>query len=223
MRWIDLGNPIPRAKIESLEPVGWPGGDEFCLPSDAPEPNITFIDVIRSRRSKRTYAAPTIEQLARLLTLTCRIRAPVVSVAGLYQSIRPAPSAGALHPIHVILHRRDEERWRRYDPYRHSLVDLPSKNAPSTVRESLEEVLVGGQATLMLFAAEPQLTFAKYEQACSLIWRDAGVLQGIFSLAAEALGFHWCLLGVTGEPWVSGLVQQHALVGVGAAYVGAPG
>jgi hypothetical protein len=75
----------------------------------------------------------------------------------------------------------------------------------------------------MLFAAEPNLTFAKYNEACSLIWRDAGVLQGILSLAAEDLGLNFCLVGVTGEPWVSGLIEQNTLVGVGAAYVGAPG
>jgi SagB-type dehydrogenase family enzyme len=223
MRWIDLGNPIPRAKIEPHEPVEWLGVDEYFLPSDPAEPNTSFRDVVRARRSQRNFAAPTIEQLARLLALACRVRAPLEPLEGLSLSTRPAPSAGALHPIHVILHRRDQERWQRYDPYSHSLVGLQTNHSPSKVRESLAEVLVGGQATVILFAAEPNLTFAKYEQACSLIWRDAGVLQGVFSLAAEALGFHWCLLGVTGEPWVSGLFRQNALVGVGAAYLGAPG
>jgi SagB-type dehydrogenase family enzyme len=174
-----------------------------------------------SRRSGREYAAPSIEELAHLLSLSCRVR-EVLSPAGtLPQSSRPAPSAGALHPIHIILHRRNEPQWNRYDPYTHALWELRSDTPPSVVRGALESVLPGGDATLMLFAAEPGLTFAKYHRACSLIWRDAGVLQGFLSLAAAAIGLNFCLVGVTGEPWVRGLVEQDALVGVGAAYVGA--
>jgi SagB-type dehydrogenase family enzyme len=222
MRWIDLGNPTPRAKIEPQVPVEWPDGREYPLPTNLDEPSRSFAEVARFRRSKRAYAAPAIEQLAQLLSLSCRVRAPLSLSGELPQSSRSVPSAGALHPIHVILHRRQERQWHRYDPYRHSIWELRSNLSPSSVRAALEEVLPGGDATLMLFAAEPGLTFAKYNQACSLIWRDAGVLQGILSLAAEALGLHFCLIGVTGEPWVSGLIEQNTLVGVGAAYVGAP-
>jgi hypothetical protein len=112
--------------------------------------------------------------------------------------------------------------WMRYDAFTHSLRELRTTVRPSTVRAALDEVMPGEKATVILFAAEPKLTFAKYEDACSLVWRDAGVLQGHLSLAAEALGLSLCLLGVTGEPWVSRLVEQDALVGVGAAYVGTP-
>lgn len=223
MDWINLGNATPRAKFDSHVAVDWPEGREYSLPTDLNEPSRTFADVTRSRRSQRTYAAPAIEQLAQLLSLSCRVRSPLTSSGGLRQSSRPAPSSGALHPIHVILHRRNAKEWQRYDPYKHSLFDLQSSLSPSIVRSAFDEVLTGGDATLMLFVAEPGLTFAKYEQACSLIWRDAGVLQGVLSLAAEAMGLNFCLLGVTGDPWVSRLIQQNTLVGVGAAYVGAPG
>jgi len=221
MNWIHLGNPVPRAKSEPYEPIRWPRFDERRLPEMA-DPGTSFAEVVSGRRSHRDFADLPIEKLGSLLKLACKVRGRLGSVQGLTQSTRPAPSAGALHPIHVILHRSGEELWQRYDPYNHSLVGLQANHSPSNVRDSLAEVLVGGDATLMLFVADPDLTFAKYEQACSLIWRDAGVLQGVFSLAAEALGLHWCLLGVTGEPWASGLIQEHPLVGVGAAYVGAP-
>ncbi len=222
MHWIDLGNPVPRATLQRHVPLKWPHDQELPLPKNPSEPSRSLAEILRSRRSRRDYAAPVIEDLAQLLSLSCRVREALSSAGTLPQSSRPAPSAGALHPIHIILHRQDEPQWDRYDPYTHSLWGLRSDIPPSVVRGALEQVLPGGDATLMLFAAEPGMTFAKYDQACSLIWRDAGVLQGLLSLAAEALGLNFCLIGVTGEPWVSGLVEQNALVGVGAAYVGAP-
>jgi SagB-type dehydrogenase family enzyme len=222
MHWINLGNPVPRTTLQRHVPLKWPHDKQVLLPTNPNEPWRSLAEVLRSRRSKRDYAALAIEELAQLLSLSSRVKEVLSSAGTLPQSSRPAPSAGALHPIHIILHRQGELHWDRYDPYTHSLWGLRSETPPSMVREALEEVLPGGDATLMLFAAEPGLTFAKYERACSLIWRDAGVLQGFLSLAAEALGLNFCLVGVTGEPWVSGLVEQNALVGVGAAYVGAP-
>jgi len=222
MQWIDLGNPAPRTSFERYVPLIWPHDKRVLLPDNPNEPTRRLVEILESRRSKRDYAAPAIEDLAHLLGISCRVREVLCAAGTLPQSSRPAPSAGALHPIHIILHRNDERQWDRYDPYTHSLLGLRSDTPPSVVREALEKVLPGGDATLMLFAAEPRLTFAKYHQACSLIWRDAGVVQGFLSLAAEALGLNFCLIGVTGEPWVSGLIEQDALVGVGAAYLGAP-
>jgi SagB-type dehydrogenase family enzyme len=222
MDWIDLGNPVPRTKLLRHIPLKWPHEKQLLLPEDPNEGNRSLAEVLSSRRSKRDYSTPTIEKLAQLFSLSSRVTDVLSSAETLPQSIRPAPSAGALHPIHIILHRHGEHHWDRYDPYTHSLWGLRSATPPSIVRAALQEVLPGDGAALLLFAAEPKLTFAKYEHACSLIWRDAGVMQGFLSLAAEAIGLNFCLIGVTGEPWVSGLVEQNSLVGVGAAYVGAP-
>ena len=123
--------------------------------------------------------------------------------------------------MHLIVHFPGTATWHRHDPVGHSLVEVPSALSPAEVRISLDRVLPGGAATLMLFAVEPGMTFAKYRGACSLVWRDAGVLQGPLAIAAEALNLHFCLLGVTGEPWVGRLLDQPGLIGVGAAYVGA--
>jgi hypothetical protein len=100
------------------------------------------------------------------------------------------------------------------------LIDVPSRLSAEEVRRNLEVVLPLSSATLLLFAAEPGMTSAKYENAMSLVWRDAGVLQGHLAMAAEAIGLNFCLLGVIGEPWIGALTDEPGLVGVGAAYVG---
>ena len=190
------------------------------LPADAYIETPKFSDVIASRRSRRSFGRLELPQLSQLLSLTCRSHRTLGGSFGFPLSQRPAPSAGAIHPIHVILGLADQINWQLYDPFRHCLTELPSKVHLSDVRTAMDVLVPGEEGTLILFAAEPQRTLQKYEHGVSLVWRDAGVLQGYFALAAEALEINFCLLGVTGEPWVSQLVDGSHLAGVGAAYVG---
>jgi hypothetical protein len=85
----------------------------------------------------------------------------------------------------------------------------------------MHEVVAAPSATLLLFVAEPGMTGSKYEEAASLVWRDAGVLIGVIAAAAEALSLNFSPMGVTGEPWAGYLIPGAPLVGVGAAFVGA--
>lgn len=220
MSWIDLGNPAPLEAPQMCVPRPWPEGKVRLLSDEHLDVPATFQHIASTRHSRRDFYPSEDPRLGQLLDMTCRARTVISHQLGFPQTSRPAPSAGAIHPVHVILHRFDDPGWSRYDPMKHALIELPSSVTPSSVRRGLNEVLPGAAATIILFAAEPALTFAKYRHACSLIWRDAGVLQGFFSAAAEALALNCCLLGVTGEPWVSRLVEQKTLIGVGAAYVG---
>jgi hypothetical protein len=220
MSWIDLGNPAPWEAPRPYSPAPWPKGTVRNLRPEFEGPTCSFLQIVDTRRSRRTFDSLDEARLSHLLSMTCRAHSIISRQLGFPQTTRPAPSAGAIHPVHLILHGPHDPGWSRYDPFEHSLVELPSRIEPSAVRSELDHVLPSGSATLILFAAEPALTFAKYRDGCSLIWRDAGVLQGYFSAAAEALELPFCLIGVTGEPWVSRLVDQKALIGVGAAYVG---
>jgi hypothetical protein len=220
MSWIDLGQPRPRDEPLHYKTVKWPDGDRFPLPRDAPLPTLSFADIAVHRRTRRSFAEMDESKLASLLLLTSTVIQRGLDRFGFEESFRPAPSAGAIHPIHVIINEYGDAHWHRYDPLARCLVEIRTSIEPATVREDFEHVLPPGHATVLLFAAEPGMTFAKYHNGCSLIWRDGGVLQGYFAAAAEALQLNFSLLGVTGEPWVSRLIGPPALVGVGAAYVG---
>jgi len=220
MSWMDLGNPRPYPKVEDYVAPPWPRGKVEMLPTNEYVETAKYSDVIASRRSRRSFGALEHSRLSPLLSLTCRSHRTLEGSFGFPLSQRPAPSAGAIHPIHVILGAADQTHWQRYDPFRHCLTEVPSKVQLSQVRAAMDEVVSGEQGTLILFAAEPRKSLQKYEQGASLVWRDAGVLQGYFALAAEALELNFCLLGVTGEPWVHQLVDGAHLAGVGAAYVG---
>lgn len=221
MDWIGLGNPYPLPSPKAHTPLEWPVGAVVPLPPASDVPARSFDDVVNARRTRRSFSALEPGSLSALLSLTCRVQQLGGAELGFPLTRRPAPSAGAIHPLHLIVLEPDHVEWNRYDPFRHALIKLPTTVDALLVRREMEELVAAPAATLLLFAAEPCMTAAKYANPWSLVWRDAGVLQGCLSLAAEALDLSFCPLGVTGEPWTSRLLDQPGLVGVGAAFVGA--
>lgn len=222
MAWIDLGNPSPRAEALPYEPIEWPSCGSLALEpaSSISSRNTSFDELASQRRSRRLFDPLSLELLGALTWLSCRTLMSGFRFSGLDLSLRPSPSAGAIHPIHVLIIQGDLDGWHRYDPTGHSLRQIQTLLDPRPVMAGMQRVLPAPEATLLLFAAEPGLTAAKYEAACSLVWRDAGALLGTMAMAAESLGLSFCPLGVTGEPWIGRLLDQPGLTGVGAAFVG---
>lgn len=222
--WHDLGTPSPRDAVAPYEPIHWPAAQAVRLPFEVPaaQPGVTL--ALARRRSCRHFA-PTarsdiLAALGTLLGSTCGVvRGPSIDVAGTNLSQRPAPSAGAIHPVHVVLNMPDDDAWHRYDPFEHQLVELRGASATEARREAAD-IFAAPDACLLLFAAEPGLTGAKYSEADSLVWRDAGALQGLLCLAAEALGLGSCLLGSTGDRHARSLTERSGLHGAGMAYIG---
>lgn len=223
MTWIDPGNPHPHPlpPTRTYTPVVWPEGAHVPLPPPSEVAARSFIEVALARRTRRDFSALEAGQLSALLSLTCRVQQVGDTQLGFPLTRRPAPSAGAIHPIHLVLLGPGKSAWQRYDPFQHALVNMPTSVDAQHVRRAMEELLSAPGATLLLLAAEGGMTAAKYDHPWSLVWRDAGVLLGWLSMAAEALDLSFCPLGVTGEPWTSRLLDQPGLMGVGAAFVGA--
>lgn len=228
MIWKDLGNPYPRSEPRPYTPIVWSETGVVKFGNDYVEKHYSlrglatssFSSLIEKRRTRYEFNALSMRDLGILFSLTCKVRVTAISQMGFLLSRRPTPSAGAIHPIHVVVHLPGSQVLHRYDPFTHALVELACEIDTATLRRELNEIVDGGDGVLLLFVAEPGLTNAKYADAQSLVWRDAGILQGYFSMAAEALGLNFAPLGVTGEPWASRLVSQTGLAGVGVAYVG---
>ncbi len=218
--WPDLGNPVPRERPRPCDVVAWPHGERLDLSSTpaACEPSVE--QLFRSRRTERSIGRLPLDQLGTWLDLCCRAQEVHASSFGFALSLRPAPSAGAIHPVHLVLAQPGCNRWMRYDAVDHALVEVSSQIDARDVHQALQEVLPAPDATLILLAAEVAKTAAKYESAASLVWRDAGALLATMGLTAHALDLGFCPLGVTGEPWVGRLLEQQGLSGVGAAFIG---
>ena len=135
--------------------------------------------------------------------------------------MRPAPSGGAIHPIHLVAWLPEEREWAWYSSRAHRLHLLGDRGqCLAGLADAAQDLLPDCTGTLLACVAEPGLTSAKYEHPDSVVWRDAGVLQGILAMVAASLDQQFCLLGLTGNPWVESLADQGQLSGVGVAAVG---
>lgn len=223
LSWLDLGSPHPKRVLGRYSPVAWPQGERFPLDANGAYLAPDLAAILATRRSRRNFVAPaTMEDLSALFDLCARTQEVQISDLGFDLEFRPHPASGAIHSIHCLVQHCSGEEWNRYDARRHELVTLPGSSVTaSAARAAADEVVPTCNATLIALVAEPGKAAAKYDFPESLIWRDAGVMLGYFSIAAEALGLAFCPLGITGDPVIANtLDQQGRLRGVGLALLG---
>ena len=218
MNPIDPSEPRPRREALPVTRFSWTADREEVLP--IPEGIAKpFAAVVDSRRSTRRFSRLAGRQLSSLLWHSAGCRAQRGAV-----EFRAAPSAGGIHPIHVLVHPLGSDELAHYDSQRHVLgwSNVEPGARDSTLRD-VQEFMAPGQGMLLFFVAEPQLTGARYENHPSLVWRDAGILQGQFALVAAGLDLAFCLLGATGSRWLPSMLSDTdgKLIGVGTALVGA--
>jgi len=74
---------------------------------------------------------------------------------------------------------------------------------------------------MLWFAAQFDRTLSRYNNGESLVWRDSGALAATIALVAECLHLSSCAIGITGEPFISQILDSKgALVGVGGLLIG---
>ena len=219
--WLDLGNPKPKQQPEVYTPMQW-SGPRVALSSNGAATAPHLATLLAGRRSRRNFVAPaSLDDLAAMLELCCRTRELQASDLGFDLEFRPHPSAGAIHCVHTLVQREINEDWTYYDAQAHQLVLLPGTSAAANAaRSAADELVPAANASLIALVAEPDKAAAKYNSPGSLIWRDAGVLLGYFSICAEALALSFCPLGITGQPMLAELDEQGRLCGVGMALLG---
>jgi len=216
-------NPIPRSQSNRYQPYAWPGGKRTLLAPRSQSLQLDLVKLLEERETLREFRETLDEAaLGEWLWLACRSRSSRASVYGPDQESRVYPSAGGMHPIHVLLTRKAGP-LERYDPIEHSLIELPgTESGAAAVRAAARALLDVSRGAVIGLVAEPGKTAAKYEHHESLVWRDAGVVLGYMSLVAQALGFAFCPLGVTGQPHLTdSLTGSAPLQAVGLAVVGA--
>lgn len=219
-----VSEPRPRVTPQLYVPFDWPVGKLTLLPPAAMHLQVDIASISQERQSRRRFAPMSVAQLGTLLWLTCRTHSSRASEYGFDQHFRPHPSAGAIHPIHVICQRAPSQPWERYDPGRHVLVTIPgSEELAQNARMQAEKFFTTGEAVLLALVAEGGKTAAKYESEQSLVWRDAGVVLGYLSLVSEALGLSFCPLGATGHSHLAPVAPAGILQGAGLAVLGARG
>jgi SagB-type dehydrogenase family enzyme len=219
MEWLDLKDPIPKVNYTVYKPFIWQVKTETLLKKPVFTNEIDFKKVIYNRQSKRVFNKLRQNELSTFLWLSAKTKASEKSKYGFDLEYKHYPSSGAIHPIHILLIKN--RKLYKYNSKIHSLELLITNNM------LIEKIILKSSKLIdlkngifILFVAEPGKSFAKYNNANSLIWRDVGVIIGIMSLVAEYLSLSFCPLGITGEPWISKFCSEDKLFGTGMACLG---
>lgn len=216
--------PRPRPSPRSPERNHWEGRPRIALARTITEPKIDFLDLLRRRRSSIGHASVAPTDLSSLLwhAMLLRARRPATADFAAWES-RAAPSAGGIHCISLLcLPIEDDASAGLFDPERHELVQLSDDQRRAAVEENRRNVAVMCGATCgttLQFVADIPRIDGAYENAETLIWRDAGALTMTLALAAEALDLAALPLGRTGAEIVTAAGLGHGWRGVGAIHI----
>ena len=216
-------DPRPRrVPKENVQPIQWPVSRTLGCGVIVPPAERSFVDILEARRSQRVMRQTSLRELVNAIAFGTRPRQKMESdVFG--RSQRPSPSAGALHPIEVLL-VRGTSRVLRYVPLEHQL-QLLYVSRPELLTEFAEDcqdVLPDAPVTAIVLVGDVTRVAAVYSRPESLLWRDSGALMQTLALVATAYRLAFCPLGILGGPVVHALGLAARVSALGVALIGRP-
>jgi hypothetical protein len=228
-QWFSLAttriDPDPQPRESPAPPSGlrWPKRSQLRCPHIIPPPPASFASVLEARRSNRTLRPAPIREIVNALAFATRPRF-VLDGDCYLRSRRPTPSAGAIHPIEIVIADwRGSDRLMRYNALDHS-IEILRITHPEKVREFADlcaNLLPDAHGTALVLIADQHRTQSLYNNFSSLIWRDAGALLEVLALVATAYRLRFCPLGILGGHVVDALALcLEQAIGVGCAIIG---
>jgi SagB-type dehydrogenase family enzyme len=165
------------------------------LPAPRRKSRMSLEEAIASRRSRRTYRSDplSLSEAGQLLWAAQGITGP--------EGQRTAPSAGALYPMEVRLAAMRVDGLApgvyRYRPEEHDLVlEEPGDYRKELTTAACDQDCVRFSACVLIFAANPEQTIAKYGSRAGLFvqMEAAHAAQNVY-LQATALGLGTVVIG----------------------------
>ena len=144
--WTWLGSPTPRQEPVAYTPWVWPIVRSISLPMACASVG-AWSEASSTRRSRRTFAPLELEQIGMLLWHTLYCQRTADSPLGFALQRRAVPSAGAIHPVHLVMQMPDDSAtWARYNPLTHALdVVAASADVLDALRIEADRVVVARQ------------------------------------------------------------------------------
>jgi len=215
----DFQNKTKYTRGQSWTPLDWSKKPEICktypsknkiqLASKFPELSVSFHDVIKKRKSVRSYSAEpvSIDSLAYLLWTATGIQR---SQHG--YEFRTAPSAGALYPIETYVIANNIEGLSKglyhYSIASHSLEELKLGDfAEKVARAALDqEMCAVAQATFVWTAIFERSKWKYKQRAYRYVYLDAGHIAQNLALAATSIALGTCQIGAIFDDEVNKIV-----------------
>lgn len=215
-------DPSPRERALPYDAPGWPVARSFRLANVVQPATAEFTQVLEARSSSRHLIRAPLREIANLLMFATGARQAWGSSPR--RSLRPSHSAGAIHPISVLLVTGAvKPRILRLDPY-DARMELLRPERPGRLVELMDragQIVPSANADILVLAADPGVTGAVYEEATSLVWRDAGALMQTIHLCATALRLGFCPMGILGHEALEAVFcERPRMLAVGSAVVG---
>lgn len=219
-----MKDPIPKNQPDKFEPFVYPVKNKRILERTFVKNDKEFLDVIFSRRSSRKFSGISLNQLSQLLYLSTKIQSLKVDELGYILTNRTTPSAGARHPVDLLV-SIDNPKGNRilsyYNPIDHSLNDLSlQKNELQNFFEVISKNLSINKACIIWFSIQVAKTESKYKNPESLYWKDTGALLYCIQLIATYLGLKSCPLGTLANSSFKNLFKADLLHSGGGVLVG---
>lgn len=217
-------NPIPKKEEDFPIRIDYPIVQTVKLDRSTHYPPLNFWDVVNNRMSSRNFRKLSLDEIGSALWAASKVKSLSIQENGYILTHRPASSAGARHPIDIIILSAtlNCKEFHYYNPFDHSLNKLRLENfLVDDFLNHVESIIPYGEGTIVWFICHPDRTSAKYENFQSLVWRDAGTLIHSMQIACSALGLSSCPIGSLGEPFISqGFSPLGEIFGVGGMVIG---
>lgn len=219
------GNPTPKENPEVFCSDIYLVTNKKELPENQQPIDSDFFTVLKRRRSSNKIGRLTDQDLSNVLSHAVRPVSLAASQDGYYTSLRPSPSAGARHPIDILIINPNavetDDKIQLYNPLDHSLnsIEIDSHE----LKKFIDHVNKNKQiqdSTLIWFSIQKGKTSSKYHNPESLFWRDCGALLMCLQLVATAFNLKTCPIGTLGLPHFNRIVNSNEIQSGGGILIG---
>jgi len=216
-----MKNPRPKRTESSVEGFDYQVCNTISLNRPKQDYRSNFFDLPFLRRSIASLSGLTDQELADLLWFTTKVIRTKYHSNDYILTHRPTPSAGAIHPIDLLIVPNTRSIVYYYNPFSHSLNQLKvDEGLMQSFIGHINKNLILSDATLIWFVAHVNRTASKYDHPESLVWRDAGALIQTIQLTCTAMNLGSCPIGTLAEPFLSQLLNDGSVVSAGGIIVG---
>jgi len=224
MDFIELESPTRRPNLLERDDFHYRITDVTYLPPPAEQEGVNLYEIINKRRTRREFGTLSVELLSSLLWHCMKSRQSHRIDDCHTWHHKPVPSGGGRHPIDQLIFRANDHSYDVliYDHVAHALGQLTvSKELVTEFIGSVNDIVGINEATIIWNVAQTNKVTSVYHHATSLVYRDEGAIQATCGLVAEALNLNFCTLGVSGEPYISRLIDPTKnVIGIGGMLVG---
>lgn len=219
-----MQNPSPKNVSDSYETYVYPTIGKEILSKDFPLRKAGFLEVLLNRHSTQDLGPISKNEISELLFYSAKVRKIEIDKSGYFISKRSTPSAGARHPIDLLISIGNVNKKRNlhyYNSIDHSLNLLEiSRHSQDLFFDEVNSNVSLNDACLIWFCIQKCRTGSKYENPESLYWKDTGALLYCIQLVSQFLNLKSCPLGTLAASSFPQLFSNDNLLSGGGILIG---